>query len=460
MNAKNIDEPSMRALVETIGKLGGEHVRPDGNQADFVIAGIPAFAYVKPGGERVRGSIFLEVVHGDSSGLETAEGWAAQQPPSRAGRLEVARNPEGGWLMRMLFERPLDPDMVSADDPLAEDCTELAAAWDGGTALASLPSRAMDFHIPGDPRDIPPRSAWLLLGDEASFPSGKELELHAALGDGGIHERLWTSAKQTAAGDLAFVYFTSPRKHIAFVTRAATGAFYDASTGVQAAKAVRDEQWWAHWTPFVPVTPIDYQSLVEYADGHFPLRGRSGVYLRPEMVDRLISHVASAAGMSRELERILHPVVGLADLPSPERMTVDEWRALAPGALPLEKHVEHYVVEPLARFTLPEGHSLVRQHRIGRRIADYAVLDEHKEVRSVIEVKLRVRRRQDAPWADAADFKQVQHYAQALGCPAALIDCSQIHLIATDDSRPHRTIERSEASSADLRDVGTHLARR
>lgn len=460
MHSQSIDEPSMRALIEIIAKLGGEHLQPDGDRVDFDIAGIPAFAYVKPGGDQVRGSVFLEVVDGDSSGFETAEGWVALQPHSRAGHLEVGRNPEGGWLMRVLFERSLEPDQVSADDPLAADCADLAAAWGEGETLTSLPSHATDSNIPGDPRDISPRSAWLLLGDGASFPSANELELHAALGHGGIHERLWTSAKQTAAGDLAFVYFTSPRKHIAFVTRSATGAFYDSAIGVQAQKKVRDEQWWSHLTPLVPVTPIPYESLVEYADGHLPLRGRSGVYLRPEMVDVLISHIAASDAVTGELARVLRPVVGLADLPSPERMTVDEWRTISSGALALEKHVEQYVVEPLTRFCLPEGYSVVRQHRIGPRIADYAVLDERQEVRSVIEVKLRVRRRQDAPWGEAADFKQVQHYAQSLGCPAALIDCSQVHLIATDSSRPHRTVERTEASAADMQEIGRHLADR
>lgn len=460
MRFQHVGEAVPDALLAVVTKLGGEDFRPDRGEVEFDMAGIPAFAYVKPGGDRVRGSVFLHVAEGESPGFETAEGWVAQQPHSLAGHLEVGRSPDGGWLMRVLFERPLDPTQVSADDPLAGDCADLADAWARGETVSTLPSRETNFSIPGDPRDTPPRSAWLLLGDEASLPSAEEQALHAALGAGGIHENLWTAAKQTAAGDLAFVYFTSPRKHVAFVTRAATGAFYDASIEVKADRKVRNEQWWSHITPLVPITPIPYQTLVKYADGHLPLRGRSGVYVRPEMVDQLIAHISAADGLQGELGRVLRPVAGLADLPAPGSMTVEEWRALSPGALPLEKHVEQYVVEPLTRLVLPAGHSVVRQRRIGARIADYAVLDAQKNVRSVIEVKLRVRRRADAPWADAADFKQVRHYAQALRCPAALIDCSDVHLIAVDASRPHRTIQRNGATAADLEDIGRHLAAR
>lgn len=455
METPELREPAIQALVQVIAKLGGVNLQRKKDQVDFEVAGMPAFAYIKPGGDRVRGSVFLEVVHNDSLDRADAEAWVARQPRSRAGCLELVGNPEGGWLMRVLFERPLNPAQVSADDPLVADCADLVAARDDNVTLTSLPSIDASFAIPGDPRDMKPRSAWLLLGDEASFPSDADLD--SALGDGGVLEYLWTAAKQTAPGDLAFVYFTSPRKHVAFVTRAATGAFYDASIGVNANKKVGNEQWWSNFSPLVPITPIPYKVLVEYADGYLPLRGRSGVYLRPEMVDALIAHITSADTMTPELQRILRPVVGLAELPSPDLMTKAEWKEISPGALPLEKHVEQYVVEPMARFVLPDGHSLARQHRIGPRIADYAVLDEHGVVRSVIEVKLRVRRRHDAPWGEAADFKQVQDYAQALKCPAALIDCSQVHLIVAEASRPHRTIERGEASPADLHEIGRHL---
>jgi hypothetical protein len=63
-------------------------------------------------------------------------------------------------------------------------------------------------------------NAWLLVGDDASFPDQKELahvRKHWRYDDS-----VWTSAKQVQPGDLLFFYFLSPMKKIRFVARAAS----------------------------------------------------------------------------------------------------------------------------------------------------------------------------------------------------------------------------------------------
>jgi len=67
---------------------------------------------------------------------------------------------------------------------------------------------------------IPPTNAWLLIGDEASFPTASDLRdnRRRPLTD----DQIWTGSKQTQPGDLLFFYFVAPRKAIHFAARAAS----------------------------------------------------------------------------------------------------------------------------------------------------------------------------------------------------------------------------------------------
>lgn len=446
---------SSQNLSALLVALGGTELHSDGGIAHFQLADLGGYAYVKSGGSRLRGSVILHEGR-DPKERDAAEAWLARQPRSKAGVLEVVSDRADGWLLRVLFERSLGAPL-SDGDPLGPDCAALAAAWGAGVTLSSLPSIDSDFSASGDPRDLPPRNAWVLMGDAASWPTDDELKEGAQFAEAGVFELMWTCAKQTVAGDLAFVYFTSPRKHIAFVARAASDAFFDTETTVNADRAVRAEQWWAYWSPLVPVEPIPYAALQVYSQGYLPLRGRSGHYLRPDTAERILSHVEESNGLDAELRRVLKPVVGMGHLPEPHLMTQGEWRAIAPGALSLEKQVETHVVEPLARFALPPGFRLDAQRPVGRRFADYVVLDEAGRVRSVIEVKVRIRKGENVAWQETPDFRQVQGYAKDLGCPAMLIDCTDIHLIDNGAVQPSRSYSRSEVGVREMRAVGTHL---
>jgi type I restriction enzyme R subunit len=84
---------------------------------------------------------------------------------------------------------------------------------------------------------IPPTTAWLLIGDEASFPTASDLRdnRRRPLTD----DQIWTGSKQTQPGDLLFFYFVAPRKAIHFAARAASYPLFDSKIGVNA-KAVGD----------------------------------------------------------------------------------------------------------------------------------------------------------------------------------------------------------------------------
>ena len=448
--------PPMHDLSLSLHRLGFRAIDLEGEMAYFEVDRCEGFAYPAVG-DRLRGSIVLEQGEG---ALEVVQEWVEAQPASRAGVLEVAGNPEApdAWLLRVLFERPAAPELIGANDPLAEDCAVYASAWRDGSTITTLPSIERDFVLPGDPRDLAPRSAWLLLGDDASLPTDAELAEDHRLANSGVFEQLWTVAKQTEVGDLAFIYFTAPRKHVGYVTRVASPAFFDPTIGVNADGDVRDEQWWARLTPLIPVVPVPYATLRALHDDHLPLRGRSGKYLRPEVVDQLIEHIRRSSEVTPELDRVLHPVAGLADLPDPLTMTPQQWSDVSPGALRLEADVERYIVEPLLRFASPPGCRSERQYPAGGGKADYALVNDAGRAQSVIEVKLRVRRDRRGGWDDSADLGQVTRYARALDCPAVLIDCSQIHLIPRGGGEPYLTIDRHETSALDLDRIARHLA--
>jgi hypothetical protein len=268
-------------------------------------------------------------------------------------------------MLRILFERAIDwPDMDN--DRLYDEVRIYADAWRGRLDIEEVLDSSAPFTLPGDPRDSEPTNAWLLFGDSASYPSQREVEADAERGKAGVFEWLWTTAKQTEVGDLVFCYFISPHKAAHFVARTASRAFFDRAIGVNADQNVADAQWWCFLTTPIEIEPIPVQVLRDCADGFLPLRGRSGVYLRPEVVAALPA-VARNPEDAAALARVLRTPVGNPDLPDPANVSRQEWKAIASGAMNLEKHVEQYIVEPMLRLALESDPSLTprRSYRIG-----------------------------------------------------------------------------------------------
>jgi hypothetical protein len=357
-------------LIATVVRLGGAEVEADGLTVHFFIGDVPCMAYVKDGRSRIRGTAYL-----DTAPPEEASSWLARQPQPESGLLELVATSLGDneHIFRILFERTIGwPDMDN--DPLYNEVLIYADAWRERLDVEEVKGSFTPFTLPGDPRDIEPANAWLLFADSPAYPDQRTLEADAGNGRAGIFEKLWTTAKQTEVGDLVFCYFISPHQAAHFVARTASRAFFDREIGVNADKEVADAQWWSFLTPLIEIEPIPVQVLRDCADGFLPLRGRSGLYLRPEVVAAL-PVVARNPKDAAELVRVLHTPVGNPNLPDPANMSPQEWTAVASGAMKLEKHVEQYIVEPMLRMALQSEPSLTHQrsYRIGAKIADYVV---------------------------------------------------------------------------------------
>ena len=306
----------------------------------------------------------------------------------------------------------------------------------------------------------PPTNAWLLIGDEASFPTRRELQ---EMRRGGRRtDQLWTAPRQAQPGDLLFFYFVDPRKAIYFAARAASYPFFDPSIGVNAVREVNANQWWVEHTPLVELTPVSMSELREMMGGHLILRGRPTHYLPPAVAREILRRARKGRRHSEADAAVLQQPVGSAELPDPARPSLPAWRGMADGALLLESQVEQYVVEPLLRLVLPERATLRWQkaYRLeSGGVPDYVIFDSDGPT-SVIEVKLGVRVPRNGDWSRSPDFDQVSRYARELDVPAALIDSNRIFLIQRGATAPLAIIERRHASDAALKAIGTHLTGR
>lgn len=440
-------------LIDTVVRFGGTEVEVDGHTVQFFIGDVPCMAYVKDGGNRLRGTAYL-----DTAPTEGVGAWVARQPQPESGLLELAAMPgrEHQHMLRILFERAIGwPDMDN--DPLYEEVMIYADAWRERLDIEAVEDYSAPFVLPGDPRDTEPANAWLLFGDSAAYPTRKEVQADERRGDAGIFEWLWTTAKQTEVGDLVFCYFITPHKAAHFVARTASRAFFDREIGVNANQEVADAQWWCLLTTPIEIEPIPVEVLRDCADGFLPLRGRSGLYLRPEVVAAL-PVVARYPEDAAALARVLCTPVGNPDLPDPANVSRQEWRSIASGAMKLEKHVEQYIVEPMLRLLLESEPSLTHQrsYRIGAKVADY-VVSGPEGPRCVLEVKLALREASEGIWEHSPDFLQVRGYADSLNTGSILIDANRICLIDNQAPSPWRIIDRRHATPTDLADIATHI---
>lgn len=379
--------------------------------------------------------------------------WMDRQPPPLSGILQAIED-EGEVEPRLLFERPVGKVDWSTD-LLPQEVEEYAAAWKEDR-VADQSNYSGSFEIADDPRDTVPSSAWLLLGDEASFPDAGELSELRDRGDVGIFDYLWTSAKQTLAGDLVLVYFHGARKSAHFIARAASNAFFTDDLEVNSETGVARQQWWTHLTPLVEIEPISFAALKAATEGHLILRGRSGKYLHPGIVSKLTVRAKDTARQA-EVDRIWRVPSGLPDLPQPEDVDVEGWAAQAAGALPLEAHVSRHVVEPLLRHALL-GTELTwgREYRAGRGYVDFIVLDGERPV-CAIEVKLIVDTPPGASWAGSKDVHQLRRYMSSLGVPGLLIDAHRVLLVHQDETQPISAVERRTFTDEGLEQIRRHL---
>ncbi len=301
------------------------------------------------------------------------------------------------------------------------------------TSIVHLPARKRTAPIRTG-RDVhnqicrnAPTNAWLLIGDDASYPQEYELKEPWLATD----PILWTAPRQVQRGDLAIVYFIAPRKAACFAARALQAPFLDPDFAVNSEQNVDQHQWWTTLSPLVPIPAVPFSRIQDLHGGHLILRGKPNHYLTPAIIDGI---VADSGALDAEQRSVLRRPVGLEILPDPESMTLTELRTISAGPLTLESMVEQYVVEPFLRLTFPTSkrYATTRQYRIkGAGVADYAVSHDGSPV-GVAEAKAGARRTVDGALTGSPDLAQIVRYCHATSVPGILIDSNEIHLIAPD----------------------------
>lgn len=434
---------------DLVSAVSGADVVRQGSWITFTTTNADYVAIVKEGANRIRVEAYLSVPD-----RFNVLGWVDRQPPPSSGALETFQNEHEEHDVLLAFERSLG-DWDWSTDPLPVEVAFYADALAKREDVK--PENLPAFATQGTPIDVPPASAWLLVGDEASFPTTEELASSAAKGKVGIFDDLWTAAKQTQFGDLVLIYFMSPRKAVHFVARAASDAFFDREIAVNAERTVADEQRWAYLTPLIEIEPIPFAALQAASNNHLILRGRSGKFLRPETIQQLTFKAANPRDQA-ELDRVIKVPVGRADLPAPASIDIDLWRTIAAGALALESDVERYIVEPLLRHLLPETHVHQRQHRLRTGVVDY-VVTSNSEVVSAVEVKLAIPRPPSGDWGSTAEFMQLRRYIDHLRVPGLLIDAHRVVLVEPDATAPVAVIERTTCTQEELEVIRRHLMR-
>lgn len=462
---------ALRSLFQAMGRDDG-FVDADADWIAFNSADAYVEAEVKAGMDP------LLVIRIDAYLLSSADAmpserevsaWVERQPAPVLGVLSTGARERGDATEYL----PVVSLEVAVDSVVGEFVVELIApfaeAWDH-RAIAEV--AALEFGPGGfpyrldDPVERSPKSSWLLVGTEASFPSGEEVRESFRYARAGINDLMWTAPKTGDIGDLVLLYFLAPNKAVHFVARLASRPFWRTDIDVAADKAVDTHQWWAYLTPLIEIEAIPYAVLQAAHGGHLPLRGRSGHYLAPNVIAGL-AFTAVDPSQQGELDRIAVVPVGDADLPRPEATTFAQWCSLPAGKLRLEARVSEHIVRPLghlvhgpdAEWTKAErevpldpalGPYLVPEVRVPSGYVDFVFTYPANTPAVAVEVKLTILRPASGRWSDSADFRQLRRYMDDLGVPGMLVDAQRVLLVRAGADEPFAEVIRSEASWADV----------
>ena len=310
-----------------------------------------------------------------------------------------------------------------------------------------------------DAIDISPVNAWLLMGDDASYPTSSDISKMKS-GDWALE---WTGPSQAQRGDLLFFYFMSPMKEIRFVARVTGNPMYDADVAVNANKEISKHQWWIAHTPMLEVPPVTFKELNEEMGGNLILKGKPSHYLSPKVVLGLLGRMSSGDSsrtLGADASKVLQVPVGDPALPNPDEVDLLGWRKMSDGPLKLEAQVEEYVVNPLLRMVTACRSDLTvdRQQKIaGAGVPDYTI-SVAGEATCVVEAKTSIKVGRDTDWSESPDFQQVQKYMKALQVPGMLIDSKNIFLVEIGAAAPSRVVNRISATSADVEAIAAHVA--
>jgi hypothetical protein len=406
---------------------------------------------------------------GEPPSASEVQAWVAHQPQPVLGVLSAGgiEREDGG-----IDTLPLLSVDLLMDGVMSEFLTELIAPYADAWVRRSVATgtEALTFGPDGEPYrvrasvEIEPKNAWLLMASEAGYLTPERIAESRQAERGGIYDTMWTAPKNGEIGDLVLIYYPAPRKAAHFVARLASRPFWRTDLAVAEDRPVGLHQWWAWITPPIEVVPIPYSDLRAATGGFLPLKGRSGHYLSGDAVSRL---TFQAVGPERqpELGQVAKTPVGMAELPTPDTTSFDEWRRIPSGLLPLEAKVSEHIVAPLRHLLwdapyasrdhpledLTLGPHFMPEHRVASGYVDFVVAHGGPPKPALaIEVKLSAVLPQSGLWADSADFQQLTRYMADLGTPGVLVDAQRILLVRFGESAPFAEIVRAEATWEDI----------
>src|SRR5262245_39542592 len=121
--------PALRTHHEVLqdfaAGVGGGRMDVQGEFCWFDLGPFPTCIYMKRGGSRLRGSLFLAPVHD----LDEAEAWIRRQPKPSSGRLEVSLGDRpDDHALRIVFER--SATTPTRRDALPGEAARYARAWE------------------------------------------------------------------------------------------------------------------------------------------------------------------------------------------------------------------------------------------------------------------------------------------------------------------------------------------
>jgi hypothetical protein len=430
--------------MQFLDEIGGVLDRPlSTGGVKFSIAQRALLATPIEGTNRVE----ISAIVGEAT-VGEVERWLELQPEPMTAALGDLEADEGAVTSTVVFR--LWRVMIGHDwrrDRFLEELDRYVAAWNAGESapewdLDQLSAR-VEVELVPDPVGIEPANAWLTMGGDGDLLDVTDIEDAQWDADLGDYSITWTVSKQTLEGDLILMYFKNPLKQIRYVARAASAAFLD-DTPIEGASFDR-HQWWAYLTPPVEIEPISYAQFNELAG--IVLRGRSGKYVRPDVIERL-PFVPVDPDDTEQLARIVRRPVGIPDVPGTALMTTQAWREMAGGAFRKEADVTRHVVMPLIRWMVPDGATIVAEYPAGGGRADVVVLHGDLPILTV-EVKLVINV-PNGNWRLSPDLEQLRRYTEDLETPGLLVDANRIVVVPREYSIPDYQINRDNLAENDL----------
>lgn len=466
MSDETLDR-KLRLIFDGLARDGG-YLDSGIDWIEFLSSDAHIVVRLKPGFDNVLSvDAYLLCDEGAEATRSEVAAWVAVQPQPALGMLLLGERHIGRAESEPAPMLTLD---LRADGVMSEFVLELltpyVTAWVSRSVARPEP---LAFGPEGEPYRVrratltEPSNTWLVMASEPSYLSEEALLETRRAEDAGIYDLMWTAPKNGQAGDVCMVYFAAPRSAVHFVARLASQPFWSTDIDATDDHGIDRHQWWAYLSPPIEVEPVTIGVLRAAFGGYLTLKGRSGHYVPPRVTAQLSIRARDEARQS-ELNDVFQPPSSAPGASAAEPLTLEGWRSVPGGLLPLEAKVSELVVLPLIDLmTSPlvpqDGHGragltsveVVAEYPVSSGFVDFVLNAGTPPVAALaIEVKLATPRPSSGSWRDSADFQQLLRYMRDLGTPGLLVDMHRVLLVRPDADQPFREIIRSSATWDDV----------